>query len=222
MRPAHCPSLSLALARCSETDVPEREQLHRGPDPDNFDRKACAAWVWDHLVGGRRGGLAGSRPTLLLEDGVREVEGAPPPWYGHATWQPRDLRGQVKVRRAELSAWPLACLKRACTHVPQQMQAWVSQRQNRRRRRRLTARSALPPRPLPRTWRRTAACMWGGRSIRRTGARGGATPRRKRRCAAPSSGCCSTCMRSTRRWAGGVGCVMGSVVGPVVWRGVVA
>ena len=38
-----------------ETDVPEREQLHRGPDPAAFDLAACAAWVWERLAGPARG-----------------------------------------------------------------------------------------------------------------------------------------------------------------------
>ncbi|PSC69358.1 transcription elongation factor SPT6 [Micractinium conductrix] len=75
-----------------ETDVPEREQLHRGPDPQSLDLAACAAWVWDRLAGRRRNVEA----TAVLEDGVREVEGPPPHWYGSSRWHPRDLAGGVE------------------------------------------------------------------------------------------------------------------------------
>lgn len=57
---------------CRLEDVPEREQLHRGPDPKLTDLPACAAWVWDHLMGERR---RGGRVSELLEDGVQEVRG---------------------------------------------------------------------------------------------------------------------------------------------------
>ncbi|KAI3425064.1 hypothetical protein D9Q98_008441 [Chlorella vulgaris] len=73
-------------------DVPEREQLHRGPDPKLTDLPACAAWVWDHLMGERR---RGGRVSELLEDGVQEVQGPPPAWYGRPTWSKRDLREEV-------------------------------------------------------------------------------------------------------------------------------
>ncbi|PRW45415.1 transcription elongation factor SPT6 isoform A [Chlorella sorokiniana] len=78
-----------------ETDIPEREQLHRGPDPDALDLAACAHWVWEHLVGPRRNDLG--NPTTMaqqvLSDGVREIEGEPPAWYGHSHWRPHDVRG---------------------------------------------------------------------------------------------------------------------------------
>ena len=32
----------------------------------------------------------------LLEDGVREVEGAPPAWYGYPTWSDYDLKGKIR------------------------------------------------------------------------------------------------------------------------------
>lgn len=72
-----------------DTDLPEREQLHRGPDPQDFDLQACSQWVIDHLVGdaSQRGVV---RETL--EDGALEVEGPPPPWYGSRHWHHRDLK----------------------------------------------------------------------------------------------------------------------------------
>ncbi|KAL4442498.1 hypothetical protein ABPG77_005082 [Micractinium sp. CCAP 211/92] len=73
-----------------ETDVPEREQLHRGPDPADFDLEACAAWVWEHLAGPAAKGKAAE----VLEDGAREVEGPPPSWYRSSRWDPRDLKGR--------------------------------------------------------------------------------------------------------------------------------
>ena len=60
-----------------DTDIPEREQLHAGATPAEFDVQACAAWVWQHLVGERRGALGASHAVDLLEDGVREVRAAP-------------------------------------------------------------------------------------------------------------------------------------------------
>ena len=74
--------------------MPEREQLHRGPDPANFDRAACAAWIWGQLLGEQR--TEGGRVRTLLEDGVREVEGTPPAWYGYPTWSDYDLRGKIR------------------------------------------------------------------------------------------------------------------------------
>lgn len=61
-------------------DLPEREQLLRGPDPANFDLDACADWVVAQLVG--QEGVETKAVTTLL-DGVREVEG-PPPEVRHA------------------------------------------------------------------------------------------------------------------------------------------
>lgn len=75
-----------------EMDVPEREQLHRGPDPADFDLEACAAWVWEHLAGP----AAKGRAAEVLEDGAREVEGPPPSWYGASAWDPRDLAGEPR------------------------------------------------------------------------------------------------------------------------------
>ncbi|KAL4447813.1 hypothetical protein ABPG75_005032 [Micractinium tetrahymenae] len=75
-----------------ELDVPEREQLHRGPDPAEFDLEACAAWVWEHLAGESAKGKAAE----VLEDGAREVEGPPPSWYGSSRWDPRDLECKLE------------------------------------------------------------------------------------------------------------------------------
>lgn len=60
--------------RIREIDAPEREQLWRGVDPENFDLDACAEWVLDEL----HEGTAYYKVRKLVEDGVREVEGPPP------------------------------------------------------------------------------------------------------------------------------------------------
>ncbi|EFN54675.1 hypothetical protein CHLNCDRAFT_58171 [Chlorella variabilis] len=75
-----------------EADYPEREQLHRGPEPEAFDLGACAAWVWDNLVGEQR---REGRVLDLLEDGVQEVQGPPPAWYGRPDWSSRDLANKL-------------------------------------------------------------------------------------------------------------------------------
>lgn len=58
--------------------MPEREQLHRGPDPADFDLEACTAWVWEHLAGPSAKGKAAE----VLEDGAREVRADD--WGGEA------------------------------------------------------------------------------------------------------------------------------------------
>lgn len=58
-----------------EKDVPEREQLRRGGDPEHFDVEACAEWVWAQLIGP---GSADTKAKFVVEDGMREVEGPPP------------------------------------------------------------------------------------------------------------------------------------------------
>jgi hypothetical protein len=68
--PTRRPLCSSPLSRAE--DLPEREQLQRGPDPQAFELARCAAWVWDHLVGERR---RDCRALTLLEDGVQEVGG---------------------------------------------------------------------------------------------------------------------------------------------------
>ena len=56
--------------RIREVDLPEREQLHRGIDPGNFE------WVYAELMKSRRGAF--EKMAELVDDGVREVEGPPP------------------------------------------------------------------------------------------------------------------------------------------------
>ena len=60
--------------RIRETDAPEREQLWRGTDPENFDLDACAEWVHKELYKS----MAYDKVFQTIEDGVREVEGPPP------------------------------------------------------------------------------------------------------------------------------------------------
>jgi transcriptional accessory protein Tex/SPT6 len=79
--------------RIRETDVPEREQLHRGRDPKNFDFDACAEWVYTELMKERRG--AYDKMAELIDDGVREVEGPPPEWMHIASWAPPDEKGKT-------------------------------------------------------------------------------------------------------------------------------
>ncbi|GAB4816099.1 hypothetical protein N2152v2_003145 [Parachlorella kessleri] len=73
-----------------DTDLPEREQLHRGPDPQEVNLDACAQWIWDQLLGDAS---VRSVARNTLEDGVLEVEGPPPPWYGSERWHHGDLKG---------------------------------------------------------------------------------------------------------------------------------
>ncbi|KAL3162429.1 hypothetical protein ABBQ32_010098 [Trebouxia sp. C0010 RCD-2024] len=73
------------------TDVPEREQQYRGPDPSNMDFQAMALWVYRKLMG--LGGNGETELTSVVEAGVREVDG------GH--WHYRDL--QEATRDTDLS-----------------------------------------------------------------------------------------------------------------------
>lgn len=51
-------------------------------------------------MGSRRLELGNPAATAqqVLADGVREVEGEPPAWYGHSHWRSHDLRGGLTVR----------------------------------------------------------------------------------------------------------------------------
>jgi transcription elongation factor SPT6 len=62
--------------RIREADLPEREQLRRGRDPQDFDLHACAEWVYEELMKSRRGVY--ENVAELVDDGIREVEGPPP------------------------------------------------------------------------------------------------------------------------------------------------
>lgn len=73
------------------TDVPEREQLYRGPDPSNMDFQAMTMWVYRKLLA--LGGNPETRLTEVIETGIREVDG------GH--WHYRDL--QDATRDTDLS-----------------------------------------------------------------------------------------------------------------------
>lgn len=56
-------------------------------------------------MGSRRLELGNPAATAqqVLSDGVREVEGEPPAWYGHSEWRDNDVRGGLTVRL--LGAW---------------------------------------------------------------------------------------------------------------------
>jgi hypothetical protein len=108
----------LPAPACRETDLPEREQLHRGPDPAAFDLPACAAWIWGQLLGEQR--TAGGRVRTLLEDGVREVEGTPPAWYGYPTWSDYDLKGKIR----ELGSHRALFVRRE--NRPKEQQEWLA------------------------------------------------------------------------------------------------
>lgn len=70
---------SLPPTICRELDVPEREQLHRGADPATTDLSACAAWVWDHLLGERR---SSSLAQNLLQARRRRLGALVGCWWG--------------------------------------------------------------------------------------------------------------------------------------------
>eukprot|EP00887_Chlorella_sp_A99_P000019 scaffold16.g19.t1 len=74
-----------------QANLPERQQLRRGPAPRGWDLDACARWVWDQLCGEECSG-AQLELAETIEEGLREVEGDPPAWYGPA-WQEGDIRG---------------------------------------------------------------------------------------------------------------------------------
>ena len=63
-------------------------------------------------MGSRRLELGNPAATAqqVLSDGVREVEGEPPAWYGPSEWRENDVRGGLTVRL--VGAWAgrlLAC-----------------------------------------------------------------------------------------------------------------
>ncbi|KAK9828928.1 hypothetical protein WJX72_002842 [[Myrmecia] bisecta] len=53
------------------TDLPEREQEERGPDPANMNLAECAKWVYERLTGSKS--MYGQERDIL-EDGVLEVD----------------------------------------------------------------------------------------------------------------------------------------------------
>ena len=72
-----------------ETDIPEREQIQKSilAPVDVLTSDECAEWIWKQLVFETE-----TKARTILEDGVREVEGAPPSWFG-PSWSPESMRG---------------------------------------------------------------------------------------------------------------------------------
>lgn len=128
----------------------------------------------EHLVGSRRLELGNPAATAqqVLGDGVREVEGEPPAWYGHSHWRPHDLRGGLVVRmgRERREEWR----RRLQLVVPQNLQASCPFNHPTH-----PPDQLCPIAPACRSWARTAPCLLGGKVSARSSAAGGTTRRRR-------------------------------------------